>query len=105
MAHKTALVQGTLDLLILKALSSQELHGLGVSRRIHAITRGTFHGLPGSLFYFALTVPCKPLDNSLATGVHVAASCERHFVAEALSGGFRRCAFGHLILESCGPGG
>ena len=50
MAHKTALVQGTLDLLILKALSSQELHGLGVSRRIHAITRGTFHVLPGSLF-------------------------------------------------------
>jgi PadR family transcriptional regulator len=49
-AHKTALVQGTLDLLILKALSSQELHGLGVSRRIHAITRGTFHVLPGSLF-------------------------------------------------------
>ena len=50
MAHKTALVQGTLDLLILKALSSQELHGLGVSRRIHAITRGTFHVMPGSLF-------------------------------------------------------
>ena len=50
MAHKTALVQGTLDLLILKALSSQELHGLGVSRRIQAITRGTFHVQPGSLF-------------------------------------------------------
>jgi transcriptional regulator len=49
-AHKTALVQGTLDLLILKALSSQELHGLGVSRRIHAITRGTFQVQPGSLF-------------------------------------------------------
>ena len=50
MAHKTALVQGTLDLLILKALASEELHGLGVSRRIHAITRGTFHVQPGSLF-------------------------------------------------------
>jgi PadR family transcriptional regulator len=49
-AHKTALVQGTLDLLILKALASQELHGLGVSRRIADITRGTFQVQPGSLF-------------------------------------------------------
>jgi transcriptional regulator len=46
----TALVQGTLDLLILKALASQELHGLGVSRRIFDITRGTFQVQPGSLF-------------------------------------------------------
>ena len=51
MAHKSAaLVQGTLDLLILKALASDELHGLGVSRRIFDITRGTFHVQPGSLF-------------------------------------------------------
>lgn len=46
----TALVQGTLDLLILKTLASQELHGLGVSRRIYEITRGTFQVQPGSLF-------------------------------------------------------
>jgi transcriptional regulator len=44
------LLQGTLDLLILKALAAQELHGLGVSRRIHQITRGTFDVGPGSLF-------------------------------------------------------
>ena len=51
MTHKSAaLVQGTLDLLILKALASQELHGLGVSRRIYDITRATFHVQPGSLF-------------------------------------------------------
>jgi transcriptional regulator len=49
-AKPTALVQGTLDLLILKALASQELHGLGVSRRIADITRGTFQVQPGSLF-------------------------------------------------------
>ena len=47
---KEALVQGTLDLLILKALASQELHGLGVSRGVLDITRGTFHVQPGSLF-------------------------------------------------------
>ena len=44
------LLQGTLDLLILKALTASELHGLGVSRRIHQITNGTFDVHPGSLF-------------------------------------------------------
>jgi PadR family transcriptional regulator, regulatory protein PadR len=47
---QTNLLQGTLDLLILKALSLGELHGLGVSRRIEQITRGTFQVKPGSLF-------------------------------------------------------
>jgi PadR family transcriptional regulator, regulatory protein PadR len=46
----THLLQGTLDLLILKALALGELHGLGVSRRIEQITRGTFQVKPGSLF-------------------------------------------------------
>jgi transcriptional regulator len=46
----TNLLQGTLDLLILKALSLHELHGLGISRRIEQITRGTFSVKPGSLF-------------------------------------------------------
>ena len=44
------LLQGTLDLLILNALTLAELHGLGVSRRIEQITRGTFNVKPGSLF-------------------------------------------------------
>ena len=47
---QTSLLQGTLDLLILKALGSGELHGLGVSRRIEQITRGAFLVKPGSLF-------------------------------------------------------
>jgi transcriptional regulator len=44
------LLQGTLDLLVLKALSAQPLHGLGVSTRISQITKGTFNVKPGSLF-------------------------------------------------------
>jgi DNA-binding PadR family transcriptional regulator len=44
------LLQGTLDLLILKALTLEELHGLGVSRRVSQITQGTFDVQPGSLF-------------------------------------------------------
>src|SRR6202050_3830905 len=48
--EKANLLQGTLDLLILKALGPGELHGLGVSRRIEQVTRGTFMVKPGSLF-------------------------------------------------------
>ena len=48
--RRESLLQGTLDLLILKALSSCELHGLGVSRRIEHVTGGTFAVQPGSLF-------------------------------------------------------
>ena len=44
------LLQGTLDLLILKALVAGQLHGLGISRRIEQITKGTFQVKPGSLF-------------------------------------------------------
>lgn len=50
MAKKIELLQGTLHLLILKALSVQELHGLGVADRIRQITGGTFEVKPGSLF-------------------------------------------------------
>jgi PadR family transcriptional regulator PadR len=46
----SSLLQGTLDLLILKTLSLGELHGLGISRRIGQITNGTFDVKPGSLF-------------------------------------------------------
>jgi len=47
---KTDLLQGTLDLLILKTLSLGPMHGLGISRRIEQTTRGTFAVKPGSLF-------------------------------------------------------
>ena len=51
MSHEpTTLLQGTLDMLILKSLVAGEMHGLGVSRRIEQITRGTFDVKPGSLF-------------------------------------------------------
>lgn len=47
---QTNLLQGTLDMMILKSLSTGERHGLGISRRIEQITRGTFQVKPGSLF-------------------------------------------------------
>ena len=50
MTPPTNLLQGTLDLLILKSLALGDLHGLGVSRRVEQVTRGTFEVGPGSLF-------------------------------------------------------
>src|SRR5215469_7475375 len=48
--ERTDLLRGTLDLLILKALALEPLHGVGVSRRIGQITCGAFHVSFGSLF-------------------------------------------------------
>jgi PadR family transcriptional regulator, regulatory protein PadR len=44
------LLQGTLDLLILKALALQELHGMGIARRVAQMTNATFDVKAGSLF-------------------------------------------------------
>jgi len=46
----TELLQGTLDLLILRTLELRPLHGVGVADRIEQVTRGVFIVGPGSLF-------------------------------------------------------
>jgi transcriptional regulator len=48
-APKTDVIQGTLDMLILKTLSLAPLHGFGITRRIEQISRGVFKVNPGSL--------------------------------------------------------
>src|SRR5690349_16251939 len=45
-----ALVQGTLDMLLLRVLALEPMHGYGVTQRIEQISRGTFEVQPGSLF-------------------------------------------------------
>jgi len=45
----TDVIQGTLDLLILKTLSLEPMHGFGISRRVEQISRGVFKVNPGSL--------------------------------------------------------
>jgi transcriptional regulator len=45
----TDLIQGTLDLLILKTLSLQPLHAFGIARRIEQVSRDVFKVNPGSL--------------------------------------------------------
>jgi len=49
MEDNTDVIQGTLDMLILKTLSLQPLHGFGIARRIEQISRGVFKVNPGSL--------------------------------------------------------
>jgi PadR family transcriptional regulator, regulatory protein PadR len=49
-APSSDLLQGTLDVLILKAIALQELHGMGISRRIAQMTSGAFDVKAGSLF-------------------------------------------------------
>ena len=50
MANNATLVQGTLDMLILKTLQLEPLHGFGIATRIEQISRGVFRVNPGSLF-------------------------------------------------------
>jgi PadR family transcriptional regulator, regulatory protein PadR len=45
----TDVIPGTLDLLILKTLSLEPLHGFGIARRVEQISRGVFKVNPGSL--------------------------------------------------------
>ena len=45
----TDVIQGTLDLLILRSLSLQPMHGFGITKRIEQISKGVFKVNPGSL--------------------------------------------------------
>ncbi|MGD0134152.1 MAG: PadR family transcriptional regulator [Bryobacteraceae bacterium] len=47
--QETDVIQGTLDMLILKTLSLEPMHGFGIARRVEQISRGVFKVNPGSL--------------------------------------------------------
>jgi len=49
MDSSTDVIQGTLDMLILKSLSLEPMHGFGIARRIEQISKGVFKVNPGSL--------------------------------------------------------
>ena len=48
--NQKTLVQGTLDMLILKTLALEPMHGWGIAQRIGQISGGVFQVNPGSLF-------------------------------------------------------
>jgi PadR family transcriptional regulator, regulatory protein PadR len=47
--QNTDFIQGTLDMLILKTLSLEPMHGFGIARRVEQVSRGVFKVNPGSL--------------------------------------------------------
>jgi transcriptional regulator len=47
---RSDVLQGTLDLLILRTLALQPLHGYGIARRLEQVTRGAFELNPGTFF-------------------------------------------------------
>jgi PadR family transcriptional regulator, regulatory protein PadR len=49
-AKRGDIVQGTLEMLVLKTLALQPMHGFGISTRIAQMSDGLFHVIPGSLF-------------------------------------------------------
>jgi hypothetical protein len=48
-SETTDVIQGTLDLLILKTLSLEPMHGFGIARRVEQVSRNVFKVNPGSL--------------------------------------------------------
>jgi transcriptional regulator len=50
MANRAELLQGTLDLLILKSLVAGALHGWGISKRLRATSRDALEVGQGSLY-------------------------------------------------------
>jgi len=48
-SENTDVIQGTLDMLILKTLSLAPMHGFGITRRVEQISRGVFKVNSGSL--------------------------------------------------------
>ncbi len=47
--ENTDVIQGTLDMLILKTVSLEPMHGFGIARRVEQVSRGVFKINPGSL--------------------------------------------------------
>ncbi|MGB6132318.1 MAG: PadR family transcriptional regulator [Acidobacteriaceae bacterium] len=48
-AENRELVQGTLEMLVLKTLALEAMHGYGIALRIEQISKGVFRVNPGSL--------------------------------------------------------
>ena len=62
MSKPAELLQGTLDLLVLRTLELAPLHGVGISDRIEQVTRGVFVVGPGSLFSGAASARGERVD-------------------------------------------
>ncbi|WP_263416669.1 FtsX-like permease family protein [Terriglobus albidus] len=116
--QNTDVIQGTLDLLILKTLSLEPMHGFGIARRVEQVSRGVFKVNPGSLLTALqrleragwLDAEWKNTENSRRSvaeriheiGVRMALGATRNdILTMALGDGMRLTAFG-IAIGVCG---
>jgi hypothetical protein len=81
----TDLIQGTLDMLILKSLSLEPMHGFGIARRIEQVSRGVFKVNPGSLLTAFQRAWVGSIPNGVRPRIRVARSSTRSPAPDANS--------------------
>ncbi len=104
------ILQGTLDLLILRALELAPMHGIGVSARIHQVTHGAFDVKPGSLFPALRRLEQKgwitgewgPSENNRRARFYTLTRAGRAQLAEEKRNWYRMISAMNWMLESEG---
>lgn len=106
----TDVIQGTLDMLILKNLSLQPMHGYGIGRRIEQVSRGVFKVNPGSLLTALrrlersgfLEAEWRRTENSRRAKVYSLTRAGRKQVEVETADWRRRAAAVQRLLEAAG---
>ena len=104
------ILQGTLDLLILRALELQPMHGVGVANRIEQVTRGALVVKPGSLFPALRRLEQKgwisgewgPSENNRKARYYTLTKSGRAQLAEEKRNWYRMTSAMNWMLESEG---
>lgn len=104
------ILQGTLDLLILRALELAPMHGIGVADRIHQVTRGAIVVKPGSLFPALrrleqqgwITGEWGPSENNRRARYYTLTKSGRAQLAEEKRNWYRMTSAMNWMLESEG---
>jgi transcriptional regulator len=104
------ILQGTLDLLILRALDLAPMHGVGVANRIEQVTRGAFVVKPGSLFpalrrleqHGWITGEWAPSENNRRARYYTLTPAGRRQLSEEKRNWYRMTSAMNWMLESEG---
>ncbi len=104
------LLQGTLDLLVLRALELAPRHGVGIAARIEQVTRGAFVIKPGSLFPALRRLEQKgwlegewaPSENNRRARYYTLTRAGRAQLAEEKRNWYRMTSAMNWMLESEG---
>ena len=104
----TDVIQGTLDMLILKTLSLEPMHGFGISRRVEEISQGVFKVNPGSLLVALqrleragwLNAEWKQTSNSRRARVYTLTRAGRKQLEVETTGWARRAAAIARLLKA-----